>query len=135
MNAGWASPSENTAERKPGARPVLFLIDDDPGLCGRWNDLIRRFGDDYRVSASSAAAALGMLRGLADQREQVALLIADHQMGEMPGSDFLARAHDLHPPAKRVLLVDRDYSARSPVVQAMMLGQADYHLTKPWSLE
>ena len=41
----------------------------------------------------------------------------------------------MHPLAKRVLLVERDYSVRSPVVQAMTLGQADYHLTKPWMLE
>ena len=65
----------------------------------------------------------------------MALLIVDHEMREMPGVDFLARAHDMHPLAKRVLLVERDYSARSPVVQAMTLGQADYHLTKPWMLE
>jgi len=36
----------------------------------------------------------------------------------------------MHPLAKRVLLVERDYSADSPVVQAMTLGQADYHLTR-----
>ena len=65
----------------------------------------------------------------------MALLIVDHDMSEMPGVDFLARAHEMHPLAKRVLLVERDYSARSPVVQAMTLGQADYHLTKPWMLE
>ena len=34
-----------------------------------------------------------------------------------------------------MLLVERDYSARSPVVQAMTLGQADYYLSKPWMLE
>jgi thioredoxin reductase (NADPH) len=34
-----------------------------------------------------------------------------------------------------VLLVERDYSVRSPVIQAMTLGQADYHLSKPWMLE
>ena len=65
----------------------------------------------------------------------MALLIVDHNMTEMPGVDFLARAHEMHPLAKRVLLVERDYSARSPVVQAMTLGQADYHITKPWMLE
>ena len=65
----------------------------------------------------------------------MALLIVDHDMSEMPGVDFLARAHQLHPLAKRVLLVERDYSARSPVVQAMTLGEADYHITKPWLLE
>ena len=31
--------------------------------------------------------------------------------------------------------MERDYSARSPIVLALMLGQADYHLTKPWALE
>jgi thioredoxin reductase (NADPH) len=41
----------------------------------------------------------------------------------------------MHPLAKRVLLVERDYSACSPVVRAMTLGQAHYHLTKPWMLE
>ena len=34
-----------------------------------------------------------------------------------------------------MLLVERDYSARSPLVDAMTLGQADYHITKPWMLE
>jgi thioredoxin reductase (NADPH) len=31
--------------------------------------------------------------------------------------------------------VERDYSARSPIVQAMTLGQADYHISKPWMAE
>ncbi len=65
----------------------------------------------------------------------VALLIVDHDMIEMPGVDFLAKAHKMHPLAKRVLLVERDYSAQSPLVNAMTLGQADYHITKPWMLE
>jgi thioredoxin reductase (NADPH) len=46
-----------------------------------------------------------------------------------------SRAHAMHPLAKRVLLVEREYSVRSPVVGAMTLGEADYHLTKPWLLE
>jgi len=53
-------------------------------------------------------------------------------MPEMSGIEFLTRAHRLHPLAKRVLLVDRDYTDANPVVQAMTLGQIDYHLTKPW---
>jgi thioredoxin reductase (NADPH) len=139
MNAGSvrASPSESTAERKPRARPVLFLIDDDPGVVQALrDDLSRRFGEDFRVMGEwSAASALTVLRRLSDEHQQVALLIADHGMDEMPGTEFLARAHEMHPLAKRVLLVERDYSAHSPIVQAMMLGQADYHLTKPWALE
>jgi thioredoxin reductase (NADPH) len=118
-------------------QPVLFLIDDDPGVAQALrDDLTRRFGEDFRVvSESSAVAGLPVLRELAGEHVPVALLIVDHDMSEMPGVDFLARAHEMHPLAKRVLLVERDYSARSPVVQAMTLGQADYHITKPWTLE
>jgi thioredoxin reductase (NADPH) len=119
------------------SRPVLFVIDDDAGVVHALrDDLARRFGEDFRVLAdSSAAAGLAVLRELADSREPVALLIVDHDMSEMPGVSFLARAHEMHPLAKRVLLVERDYSARSPVVQAMTLGEADYRITKPWTLE
>src|SRR5215469_5365158 len=119
------------------SRPVLFVIDDDAGvLHALRDDLGRRFGEDFRViGESSAAAGLATLRGLADAGEPVALLIVDHDLSGMPGVDFLARAHAMHPLAKRVLLVERDYSARSPIVSAMTLGQADYHITKPWTLE
>jgi thioredoxin reductase (NADPH) len=121
----------------PVTRPALFVIDDEPRAMNTLrDDLGRRFGRDFRIiGESSAAAGLARLLEMAARREPVALLIADHQMGEMTGVDFLARAHHLHPLAKRVLLVERDYSVHSPVVQAMMLGQADYHLTKPWILE
>ena len=119
------------------AQPVLFVLDDDAGVVRALrDDLGRRFGEDFRViGESSPAAGLATLRGLARGGDPVALLIVDHNMSEMPGVEFLARAHEMHPQAKRVLLVERDYSARSPVVQAMTLGQADYHLTKPWLLE
>jgi thioredoxin reductase (NADPH) len=126
-----------TPRRQRLSQPVLFLIDNDAGVVHALrDDLSRRFGEDFRVIGhSSAAAGLASLRELANAHEPVALLIVDHDMSDMPGVDFLARAHDMHPLAKRVLLVERDYSVRSPVVQAMTLGQADYHLTKPWMLE
>jgi thioredoxin reductase (NADPH) len=119
------------------SRPVLFVIDDDPEVVrALHDDLSRRFGKDFRViGESSAAAGLATLRDLAAGHEPVALLIVDHHMPEISGVEFLTTAHDLHPLAKRVLLVERDYTARSPVVGAMTLGQADYHLSKPWMLE
>jgi thioredoxin reductase (NADPH) len=118
-------------------RPVVLVVDDDAGVVRAMNeDLGRRFGHDFRIVAeTSAAAGLAALRDLAAAHEPVALLIADKDMPEMPGVAFLARAHKTHPLAKRVLLIERDYSARSPLVDAMTLGQADYHITKPWMLE
>jgi thioredoxin reductase (NADPH) len=137
-SAGSAVPApEAVADGKPTSRPVLFVIDDEAGVVrALTDDLTRRFGADFRVvGESSVGAGLAVLRRLADSRDPVALLIVDHDMGDMGGIEFLAHAHDLHPLAKRVLLVERDYSARSPVVRAMTLGEADYHLTKPWLLE
>jgi thioredoxin reductase (NADPH) len=131
-----SAPGRPAPRRRP-SHPVLFVLDDDPGVMHALrDDLSRRFGPDFRViGESSAAAGLALLRQLAAQRQAVALLIVDDKMPEMPGVAFLAHAHGLHRQAKRVLLVERDYSADSPVVQAMTLGQADYHITKPWLLE
>src|SRR5262245_4592321 len=118
-------------------RPVVLIVDDDAGVArAMTQDLDRRFGHDFRIVAgTSAAAGLATLRDLAAAHEPVALLIADNDMPEMPGVEFLASGHKTHPLAKRVLLTERDYSARSPLVDAMTLGQADYHITKPWMLE
>ncbi len=111
-------------------RPVLFVLDHDPSsLEVLVADLTRRFGNDFSVKAeSSPEAALGVLQALADDGEPVALLLFEDL-----ASEFLARAHEMHPRAKRVLLVDRDYRSRSPAVQAMALGRADYHLVRPWA--
>ncbi len=103
---------------RPGQpeRPVLFVIDDEVGVVHAMSeDLGRRFSQDFRiVGETSAADGLRTLRDLAGAREPVALLIVDHDMIEMPGVDFLAKAHELHPLAKRVLLVERDYSVAEP---------------------
>jgi CheY-like chemotaxis protein len=119
------------------SQPVIFAIDDDAGVIAALReDLDRRFGEDFRVvGESSADAGLATLRALADTGEPVALLIVNYDLSAMPGVEFLAHAREMHPLAKRVLLVERDYSADSPVIQAMTLGQADYHITKPWLLE
>src|SRR2546423_4059965 len=110
--------------------PVLFVLDHDPtSLAVVLSDLSRRFGNDFRVTGeTSAEAALAALREMAAANESVALLLVDDA-----ASDFLAPAHELHPGAKRVLLVDRDYSSTSPAVQATMLGRADYHIVRPWA--
>ena len=115
----------------PGADlPVLFVVEHDPiSLRGLLSDLSHRFGNDLRVRGeTSPAVALVVLQELAAAGEPVALLLVDDAAPE-----FLVPAHELHPSAKRVLLVDRDYTSTSPAVQAMTLGQVDYHIVRPWA--
>jgi thioredoxin reductase (NADPH) len=113
------------------ALPVLFVVDHDSNsLEVLISDLSRRFGNDFTVRGeTSSEVAHAALREMAAANEPVALLLVDDDVA----SDFLVRAHELHPRAKRVLLVDRDYTSTSPAVQAMMLGHVDYHIVRPWA--
>jgi thioredoxin reductase (NADPH) len=131
------STTSASNERAPAPQAVLFAIDDDPGTVQALrDDLSRRFGQEFRiVCESSATAGLATLRELAGRHVPVALLIVGQALSEMSGVAFLGRAHEMHPLAVRILLVERDYSVRSPIVAAMTLGQADSHITKPWMLE
>jgi thioredoxin reductase (NADPH) len=116
-------------------QPILFLVNDQGRvLDALTGDLARRFGVDYRIlSEQLPSAALATLAELAAESEEVALLIAAQPMREMPGVDFLVRAHELHPTAKRVLLVGRrQWTATNPAVRAMTLGQIDTYLFEPW---
>ena len=110
--------------------PVLFAVDRDPNLLeAMLSDLSGRFGKDFTVTGeTSREAALAALQEMAAAQEPVALLLVDDA-----ASDLLARAHELHPRAKRVLLIDRDYSSTSPAPQAMTLGRADYYIVRPWT--
>ena len=116
------------------AQPVIFLVSSEPSVLATLErDLIRRFGRDTRiVAAAGASDGLARLEALASRFDPVALVIADERMPTMTGVEFLVNAHRLHPIAKRILLVERDYTAANPVVSAMTLGQVDYHLVKPW---
>ena len=115
-------------------KPAILTVDDDPMVSAAiTRDLRGRYGNDYRVvQATSAPQALTVLTRLALRDQPVALIVADQRMPEMTGIEFLAGAHELHPLAKRILLVERDYTTANPIVPAMMLGQIDYHLVKPW---
>ena len=136
-----AAPRGSTAVRareepgSSGTSPIIFLVSSEAPCSTRSRPISA--GASGTTPASSPptgpAAGLAQLAALADAREPVALLIADQRMPEMTGIEFLARAHALHPLAKRILLVERDYTTANPIVPAMMLGQIDYHLVKPWS--
>ncbi len=115
-------------------QPILFLVNDqDRVLEALAGDLARRFGADYRILGERSPAALQRLAELSSRSEEVALLIAAQQMRAMSGVDFLVRAHELQPAAKRILLVGRrQWTSTNPTVRAMTLGQIDDYLFEPW---
>ena len=117
--------------------PVIFVVSADASVVRALEaDLSRRFATDSRiVSAVGVEEGLARLRALAGRPDPVALLIADQRMPGLTGVEFLERAHALHPHAKRILLMERDYTTANPIIPAMTHGQIDYHLAKPWAPE
>jgi thioredoxin reductase (NADPH) len=115
-------------------RPVLLILHDNRDmLTGLEQTLQRRFGQDYQVLGQlTPAVALEALRRISGDNEPVAALLAAQWLPAMTGVQFLSRAHELHPTAKRVLLIPfGDVAAGVAGVQAMGLGQLDHWLNTP----
>jgi len=116
-------------------RPVLVVVDDDSDvLAALQAALARRYGADYQILAErSAEAALQTLVRLRQDDVAVAVIIADQWLPHMTGLDLLAQARELHPAARRLLLVGVwDRSTNQPMSQAMSLGRLDGWVLKPW---
>ena len=114
-------------------RPVLLTVDDDPGVSRAVaRDLRRRYAEAYRVvRAESGPQALDALRELRLRGEDTAVLLADHRMPEMTGVEFLERAMDLFPYARRVLLTA--YADTDAAIRAINDVDLDHYLLKPWN--
>jgi len=114
------------------ARPILLAVDDDPGVLEAVvQDLRRQYGAEYRVMrAPGGAAALETLTQLKTRQEPVALLLSDQRMGDMTGVEFLERARELYPEARRVLLTA--YSDTDGAIRAINAARIHYYLNKPW---
>jgi thioredoxin reductase (NADPH) len=116
-------------------KPVILAVDDDlASLAIIERELKKRYRDDYRIVAKqSAADALDAMRRLHEEGEQLAILLADQWMPEMPGVEFLGEARLIDPLAKRVMLVAwGDPSAPEAIFHGCAYGQIEYFLAKPW---
>lgn len=114
------------------ARPILLAVDDDVNVLEAVvQDLRREYGAEYRVMrAASGQAALDTLDQLKERKEPVGLLLSDQRMPGMTGVQFLERARDIYPDARRVLLTA--YADTEAAIQAINTARIHYYLNKPW---
>ncbi len=113
-------------------RTAIVTVDDDPGVSRAVaRDLRRRYGEQHRiVRAESGAAALEALTEMKLRGEQTAVILADYRMPEMNGIEFLERAMDVFPGARRALLTA--YADTGAAIDAINVVDLDYYLLKPW---
>jgi thioredoxin reductase (NADPH) len=116
--------------------PVILAVDESRDALGAVKaQLAKRYAHDYRVMClDDPGAAMRKLTELAHAGEDVALVLAG-----MPRSviarGLLERVRELHPHAKRALLVPPDVWADKPSAAAIRasvaFGGADYYAVRP----
>lgn len=112
--------------------PYIIIIDDDAQvLRAIQRDIRNEFREDYKVVATeSAPEALELVKELKLKNEAVALFISDQRMPEMEGIEFLEKANEIFPEARKVLLTA--YSDIEAAIKAINTVKLDYYLLKPW---
>jgi response regulator RpfG family c-di-GMP phosphodiesterase len=108
----------------PVAKPAILCVDDEPMVLEGLRDVLRR-SFDVRT-ATSGAEGLALLK---EHRREIAVVISDMRMPEMPGSVFLREARRVAPLAVRMLLTG--YSDSDAAIKAVNDGQIFRFLTKP----
>ena len=109
-------------------QPVILAVDDEPSvLAAVTRDLRRHYAANYDIErAASGAEALEVLGELKLANRVIALFIADQRMPEMSGVEFLARAMELYPEARRVLLTA--YADTDAAIRAINEVKLDHYL-------
>jgi thioredoxin reductase (NADPH) len=113
-------------------RPVLLTVDDDAQVVRAIErDLRQHYGGRFRVlKAESGQMALQLLKQLKLRNEALALLLVDQRMPHLSGVDFLEKAMNIFPEAKRVLLTA--YADTEAAIRSINKAKIDYYLMKPW---
>src|SRR6188472_999147 len=113
-------------------KPVILTVDDDPAVSRAVaRDLRRHYGERYRiVRAESGPDALEALKELKLRGDTVAVFVADYRMPQMSGIEFLEKAMEFFPMARRVLLTA--YADTHAAIDAINVVDLDHYLLKPW---
>lgn len=114
------------------ANPIIFTVDDEPQVLSAVNrDLRSRYREDYRIlRASSGAEALETCQQLRQRNDIVALFLVDQRMPVMSGTEFLAKAGEIFPEARKVLLTA--YADTEAAITSINTIGLDHYLMKPW---
>jgi thioredoxin reductase (NADPH) len=114
------------------AKPIILSVDDEIQVLNAIvRDLRKQFGVDYRImKASSGTEALTAVQQLKQRNAPLALLLVDQRMPEMSGTEFLAKAADFYPDARKVLLTA--YADTAAAITSINEIGLDHYLMKPW---
>src|SRR3954453_1088729 len=117
--------------------PLLLAVDADPSaLANVEKELRDRYESAYEVSCTgSPDEALKLLTRLSEEGEEVALVLVAQELSAVTCGELLERVRQLHPHAKRGLLVPMGAWTEQPaaelILDSMALGLIDYYVPRP----
>lgn len=114
------------------AKPAILIVDDEPQVLNAVErDLKAHYRSEYRVvKALSGQEALESVQELQRRAGVVALFLVDQRMPGMSGTEFLQKARDYFPEARKVLLTA--YADTNAAIESINQVGLDYYLMKPW---
>src|SRR5688572_23403048 len=115
------------------AKPTILAIDDDPQVRSAVSDDLRqKYRKDYRVVvAENGPAGLEAVNELHRRGDDIALFLVDERMPDLSGTEFLAKAIEHYPEAKKVLLTA--YADTEAAIRSINEIGLDHYLLKPWT--
>ena len=114
------------------AVPVLLTVDDEPQVLNAVErDLRQHYGRDYRIiKAGSGQEALDVVKQLKQRGDPLALFLVDQRMPNMSGTNFLEKAREFYPEARKVLLTA--YADTEAAIASINSIGLDHYMMKPW---
>jgi CheY-like chemotaxis protein len=110
-------PPRRKARLVPARPWILLLVDDEPDILETLGELVEQELPGVKVlRASSGREGLDVLQG-----ERIDGIIADFNMGEMDGLQFLCIARQCHPTIPRVMLT----AHADPALKQLAKREAD----------
>ena len=113
-------------------KPVILIVDDEPQVLNAVErDLRAHYRSDYRiVKSTSGKEALEAVQQLKKRNAPLALFLVDQRMPEMTGTEFIQKAVNYYPDARKVLLTA--YADTEAAITSINKLGLDYYLMKPW---
>jgi DNA-binding NtrC family response regulator len=108
------------------ARPMLLVVDDEPGVL----HLISRFAREQGFDVSTASTGAEALEVLESRRPAVAMV--DLRMPDVGGLDVLRSIRDVDPDCQVILMTA--HATVDSAIEAVKLGALDY-VSKPFDFE
>jgi type II secretory ATPase GspE/PulE/Tfp pilus assembly ATPase PilB-like protein/FixJ family two-component response regulator len=118
--------STSAAEQAPTEKYKILFVDDETNVLKAMRRIFRQENYELLV-AESGAAGLSLL----ESRQPVHVVVSDHRMPGMTGTDFLKQVKAKYPKTIRIMLTG--YADTDAVMGAVNDGAVYKFITKPWN--